>query len=84
MEWSNLRIGMCPSCGSPLMSDGLLSDMMKCVTNQCAFKIGAQKMQSIVSDMAKPKVRRCGTFDNFAELNNLGHKGMSEDFSDSI
>ncbi len=81
-NWSNLRDGKCPNCGGKLKL-GLMDSTMKCFNGSCNFEIGSSRYVEIISDMSKPKVRRCAFGDNFADLQNLGHKGITKDFSDS-
>ncbi len=87
MEWANLKIACCPSCGSPLQAEGLLGGSMMCRQPQCTFKISEEKMNEIVKDkVGKGKLRGrpfAPQHDNMAELNNLGHELVSEDFSDN-
>ena len=81
MNWNNLRDQKCPKCGEKLKL-GLMESTMRCSGN-CEFEIGSARYLEIVESMSKPKVKRCGFGDNLAALNNLGHKGITKDFSDS-
>jgi acetyl-CoA carboxylase beta subunit len=80
MDWNKLRTQSCPSCGSPLYAQTFLDNTIMCRGAGCGFKISEEKMTEIISDRAKlptfaPKL-------GDIELNNLGHKEQSMDYSD--
>jgi len=71
MDWNKLKDNRCPKCWAPLRDDRL-SFMHECGRDGCDFKISNEKFDKIVSDLYKPKTKRCGTFDqNLSDLNNL-------------
>ena len=70
----------CPQCGNTLKQDtSSENERYFCDDLQCRFFIGKAKFEQIVNDLYKPKKYT----DNFEELQNLGRKENSEDFSDS-
>lgn len=79
MIWNNLKNGKCPKCSGKLVM-GLLDIIYPC--SSCDFKIGKEKFESIA--FGKP-AKRCEWPEeqNLAELNNLGHNVVTEDYSDS-
>lgn len=73
MNWNNLKENKCPKCSSLL--EFLLNKYICTEYTKCGFSIGQQKFGEIVTNMYKPKVKRCATFeDNFSQLQNLGHE----------
>lgn len=83
MNWLNLKIAECPKCNSKL-SHGMLDDQYECSNSLCDFSISDIRFNEIVKDMMRPRSKRHKEETNFAELNNLGHKVRSEDYSDAI
>lgn len=80
MDWNKLRTQCCPSCGSGLYAQSFLDGTVMCKGTGCTFKISEEKMSAIISDRAKlptfaPKL-------GDTELNNLGHREQSMDYSD--
>ena len=71
---------MCPNCGSAIIAN---DHSVFCTDrDKCGFHMNGGKFKDIVLKLYKPsKVAPNG--DNLSELNNLGHKKVSEDFSDS-
>lgn len=83
MLWENLKKNMCPNC-SAYLTRAPFSATARHYCGRCTFQIGHDKFEKIVQDLYKPKQKRCDTFErNFADLQNLGHKEISDDFSDS-
>ena len=88
MNWKALKNNRCPNCGELLVSTlptiretGCATiNLMECDT--CDFRISKEKFEKIVNDLYKPK-KNLVSKDNMEELNNLGHKKITEDFSDS-
>lgn len=76
MNWNALKSYKCPKDGLPLKDIGEYHACTKCI-----FSINKSKFDSIVSDKYQPKFR--SETDNLSDLNNLGRKPVSEDFSDS-
>lgn len=69
MNWERLKNMKCPQCGK---------DLTRAVSHtgygcfNCHFTISKEKFDKIVSDLYKPKQKRCSTFEeNLGELNNL-------------
>jgi hypothetical protein len=84
MDWPKLKIGRCPNCSDSLKNTGtILTPMYSCVSKACEFKISGDKFDEIVNDRYKPRVFKMPEKDNFGELQQMGHVGMTEDFSDS-
>lgn len=82
MKWENLKNNKCPMCGSLLRScSNGTQDGYGCSTKgyECTFFVGIEKFNQIVNSLYKPKEVK----DNFEALQNLGHKVVAEDFSDS-
>jgi len=82
MKWENLKRGVCPKCGRPLFSNDF-SQTYACPFGSCTFRISKARFCEIINDMNTPKPRMTITEDNSYGLNNLGHKKISKDFSDS-
>lgn len=80
-NWQNLKENKCPFCSHELKVEGLLETTFRC--SHCDFSISQGRFDEIISDMYKPKQRRCAFGENLSELNNLGREKVSEDFSDS-
>lgn len=68
MNWNRLKNYKCPKCNSNL---GGNARFHKCSSSKCDFMCSVQKFNKIVSDMHKPKQRRCSFEDNLSELNNM-------------
>lgn len=85
MNWRNLATYTCPLDGASLHI-GMLDDGYTCTREGCTFTIGEKRCDEIVRDMKRPKTRkeRYLAEENLSELNNLGHKVVSEDYSDEI
>lgn len=81
MNWPNLKVAECPKCNTKL-KHGLLDDRYECGNSLCDFSITDSKFEEILKDMNRPRSRRFTEDTNFADLNNLGHKIPSKDFSD--
>ena len=81
MNWPSLKLAECPKDGAKL-SHGLLDDEYRCSNSLCDFSISDTRFDEIVKDMARPRSKRFTEDDNFAALNNLGHKIPSRDYSD--
>lgn len=79
MNWNNLKSYKCPADASPLKDIG---EYHACSRSGCAFSINKPKLDSIVADKYQPKRRRTEE-ENLSDLNNLGRKEITEDFSDS-
>ena len=71
MNWKALKNGKCPKCGE-ILKQGT-SAYLVC---SCGFKISEAKVWNIIKEKSPPP-------DNFADLQNLGHEKLAEDFSDS-
>jgi DNA-directed RNA polymerase subunit RPC12/RpoP len=69
MDWSNLKEHRCPKCGSPLKSEGMLSDKYLCI--HCDFQIGSTKYDKIVATSRDRAVKNYNPDDNLSALNNL-------------
>lgn len=83
MNWNILQDGLCPKieCGKKLVM-GLLDEVYGC--SKCDFKISKEKFEKIAyGTRIGAFIRRNDDGDNMAELNNLGHELVAEDFSDS-
>lgn len=78
MNWTKLKHYKCPDCSATLSKDPY--DMTHACT-RCDFKVSVEKFDQIVGDMLKPK--RFQDKDNLSDLNNFGHRKVTEDFSDS-
>ena len=83
MNWINLKQAECPKCNSKL-SHGLLDDHYGCSNSACDFSISDTRFDEIVKDLMRPRSKRRKEETNFADLNNLGHKVRSEDYSDVV
>ena len=81
MNWPNLKIGECPRCNAKL-KHGLLDDRYECSNTLCDFSVTDERYDEIVKDMSRTRSKRHRDDSNFADLNNLGHKIPSKDFSD--
>ena len=83
MNWNNLKSAKCPQCGFNL-THSTFDMVYKCMNDACKpdFKISNEKFESIVNSLYKPQKRRTED-ENLADLNNLGRKEITEDFSDS-
>ena len=79
MNWSNLKYGLCPQCGAKLAMGFL--DLRYSCSEECGFLIGKEKFEKIAYG-SNPRDFTTEE-DNLAELNNLGHDLVTEDFSDS-
>lgn len=78
MNWNRLKNYKCPKCNE-LLGHEMVKDSYDCSKIGCGFSIGKEKFNKIVNDKYyKEPVR-----DNFEALQNLGHKEITEDFSDS-
>lgn len=80
MNWSNLKWGSCPSCGAKMVM-GFLDVQYTC--SECDFRIGQEKFEQIAYGRHVAKMVSGDEESNLAELNNLGHDLVAEDFSDS-
>lgn len=70
---------MCPSgCGGKIKPQGMLDDFFHC--EFCTFKISEKRYNEIVAS----KKEMITVTDNLSLLNNMGHKKVSEDYSDEI
>ena len=78
MNWKNLKNNKCPECTSLLL--GRNGCEYACLN--CGFVISNEKFEKIVNDLYKPKKFQSDD-DRLSELNNLGRKEVTEDFSDS-
>jgi len=81
MNWPNLKVAQCPKCSTKL-THGLLDDRYECGNASCDFSITDERFNEIVRDLSRPRSKRFTEDSNFAELNNLGHKIPSADYSD--
>ena len=80
MDWTQLKEGKCPSkCGGKIKPRGLIGDGFY-YCEFCHFKISEKRYDEIISSKRVKIIRE----DNLSALNNLGHKKMSEDYSDEI
>lgn len=82
MNWPNLKTADCPKCNAKL-SHGLLDDRYEGRNSLCDFSIADKRFEEILKDMMRPRSKRIPP-DNFHDLNNLGHKVRSEDYSDAL
>ncbi len=81
MNWNNLKSNKCPGCSANLIK---ASSFPGQACSKCSFTISLVKFEKIVTDLYKPKRKRCLTYEeNLGELNNLGREEMVEDFSNS-
>lgn len=83
MNWRNLCTLDCPIDNTKLRC-GMLDDVYTCPKEGCDFKINEKRLNEIVSDIKKPKSRNPSRQTNESALNNLGHRVVSEDYSDEI
>lgn len=81
MNWPSLKIAQCPKDGAKL-SHGMLDDRYECSNALCDFSITDERFEEIIKDMTRPRSKRFTEDSNFADLNNLGHKIPSRDYSD--
>jgi hypothetical protein len=77
MKWNALKSYKCPKDNSPLKDIGEYHACSKCI-----FSINKPKFDSIVAQKYAPKQYRTEE-QNLSDLNNLGRKEITEDFSDS-
>jgi hypothetical protein len=81
MNWSRLKSMKCPQCQGDLKDAN--PEGYAC-SKHCGFYISAKKFNLLVGDQyQKQNIRSFLPQDNSEALNNLGHIGISEDFSDS-
>lgn len=80
MKWNNLKNGKCPKCSS-ILGEEMITRMITCssMASGCDFKISEKRLKEILENKSRNFIPK----DNFAELNNLGHEKVAEDFSDS-
>lgn len=79
MIWSRLKSMKCPECNHVLQHN-VMYKQYECTV--CEFQISDIKFASLVSKLYNIKEVSVDS-DNFHDLNNLGHKKITEDFSDS-
>lgn len=77
MKWNNLKNLKCPKC-SAFLTRAPFSNSASAYCS-CGFKISGEKFNEIVGKLYKKEPTR----DNFADLQNMDRKEISEDFSDS-
>lgn len=71
MDWSKLKEGKCPKCGSKLNPVGLLESEYTCAEPFCTFRISEARFNEIVGSMYKKKAPAYDPDRNLSELNNL-------------
>lgn len=81
MQWSNLKLGLCPQCGAKLVM-GFFDSQYPC-SERCGFLIGKEKFETIAYGRHMARIVGGDEESNLSELNNLGHDVVTEDFSDS-
>jgi hypothetical protein len=81
MKWSKLKNYECPKCGFGLRK--YFDSAYVCTASECGFRISKKRYDEIVDSLYKHPGKEFHTADNQAELNNLGHDVVEEDFSDS-
>jgi len=90
LNWKSLLDDRCPKCGCKIFPDVKIQ-ILKCALYgqggrfDCDFTITPERKNEIVKSMGSAAfMKRLESQDNLSDLNNLGRKEVSEDFSDSI
>lgn len=91
MKWNNLKNYKCPKCSSDLITNNSGNERLIGCEDEgnCGFVIRLSRFESLVKDIIAGKSKKGykpqfgDDTKNFEMLNNLGHKKVAEDFSDS-
>lgn len=78
MNWKNLKNNKCPSCSEPLKDIGAY---YACTRTGCVFSINKHKFDEVVNSLYRNGQTKYYTQQDYSEeLNNFGHKLITEDF----
>ncbi len=58
LKWYNLLENKCPKCGKGVELHTTMGEMIVCKAMECDFKVTAQRMQEICSDIENKRINR--------------------------